>query len=254
MVFWKKEDYDCAVAGRPKGETDGNAVTVKQKKSVGRPRKSSEKPRETAHVYLEREDGTPVSEADLKLLSQKARSHWETLHERKYAPRTWGGISGVAWEFYCRSMLSERGLSFLRLCDDAQWKLREWTKLNYSGWSGRNGIREVQPRKKDEKIENPIDNKDLFQMETEEDENATEETLSDDQSHTANDQNQGADTSDRERTTAETEASNVSIDEYTDILICFLGRNSTVSIGRGQPLVTISLYPLLSDADQCTQI
>ena len=61
-------------------------------------------------------------------------------------------------------MLNEPGLEFLRLCDDSQWKLREWTQLNYSPWAKRNGIRDVRP-KKEPGGDNPLNNGDLIQME-----------------------------------------------------------------------------------------
>jgi hypothetical protein len=90
-------------------------------------------------------------------------------------------------------MLKEPGLSFLWLCDDGQWKLQEWSKLNYSTWSGRNGVHPVQTRKNkiDKKVESPLDQKDLIQIDPEAEEDGTEDTLSDaDQSHaTANAQN-----------------------------------------------------------------
>jgi hypothetical protein len=37
VAFWTREEYDRAVAAQPKGETDGNAATIKQKNKVGCP-------------------------------------------------------------------------------------------------------------------------------------------------------------------------------------------------------------------------
>jgi hypothetical protein len=202
VAFWTREEYDRAVAAQPKGETDGNAATIKQKNKVGRPRKSSEDSEETTgkptHAYFRREDGTLISKTELKLLSQKVRSLREDLLEQRYAPRTWGKIANVAWEYYSQTMLKEPGLSFLQLCDDGQWKLQEWSKLNYSTWSRRNGVHPVQTHKNktDKKIESPLDQKDLIQIDPEADENdGTKDTLSDaDQScAAADDQNQSGD-------------------------------------------------------------
>ena len=61
-------------------------------------------------------------------------------------------------------MLDEPGLEFLRLCDDSQWKLREWTQLNYSPWAKQNGIQEARPKREPEG-DNPLNNADLIQIE-----------------------------------------------------------------------------------------
>jgi hypothetical protein len=76
--------------------------------------------------------------------------------------------------------------------------MQEWSKLNYSTWSRRNGVRPVQTRKNktNKKIESPLDQKDLIQIDPEADENnGTKDTLSDaDQSRAAaDDQNQSGD-------------------------------------------------------------
>lgn len=170
VIFWLREFYQRTLAAQPKGETDGNAITVATKNKVGRPRKSTDADSlgiqgEThRHLYLEREDGTPISVSELRALSQKVHSLWQSLRALGFAPKTWGKITSIAWEYYARSMLSEPGLEFLRLCDDGQWKLKEWTQLNYSPWTKRNGIREARP-KKEPGEDNPLNNEDLIQME-----------------------------------------------------------------------------------------
>jgi hypothetical protein len=60
-------------------------------------------------------------------------------------------------------VLNKPGLEFLRLCDDSQWKLREWSQQNYLGWAKRRGIREAHAKK--EPVEaGALDNKDLIQI------------------------------------------------------------------------------------------
>lgn len=168
VVYWSKEVFLNTPKGQPKGETDGNATTIEQKNKPGRPPKSTDDDDIPAdkhkHRYLEREDGTPIRVIDLRLLGQKARENWMTLISYGYAPKTWGQISGVAWEFYARAMLNETGLEFLRLCDDGQWKLREWTTLNYSGWAGRHGVREGRA-KTEPRDGNTLDDKNLIHIE-----------------------------------------------------------------------------------------
>ena len=170
VMFWLRDVYQRSLVVQPKGETDGTATAVTTKNKAGRPRKSTDPESlgiqgEThKHLYLEREDGTPISIAELRALSQKAHTLWQSLYTMGCALRTWGKITSLAWEYYARSMLNEPGLEFLRLCDDGQWKLREWTQLNYSPWAKRNGIRDVRP-KKEPGGDNPLNNGDLIQME-----------------------------------------------------------------------------------------
>ena len=61
-------------------------------------------------------------------------------------------------------MLNEPGLEFLCLCDDGQWKLKEWTQMSYSLWAKRNGIREAR-LKKEPGEDDSLNNEDLIQME-----------------------------------------------------------------------------------------
>ena len=185
VIHWIKEIFLHTLKDQSKGETDGNAITVTQKNKAGRPRKSTGDDGvpvdQHKHRYLEREDGTPISTVDLRLLSQKARENWETLFGHGYAPKTWGQISSVTWEFYAQSMLNKPGLEFLHLCDDGQWKLREWTQLNYSGWAKRRGIREgrILSAKKETGDSNGLDDEGLIQMESHSEEEAPEDVDAD---------------------------------------------------------------------------
>ena len=170
IVFWLRDVYLCSLAAQPRGETNGDAAAVATKNRAGCPKKSTDSDNLGIqgelhkHMYLEREDSTPISITELRALSQKAHSLWQLLHVSGYAPRTWGKITSVAWEYYARSMLNTPGLKFLRLCNDSQWKLKEWTQLSYSPWAKRNGVREGCP-KKEPGEDSPLNNEDLIQME-----------------------------------------------------------------------------------------
>ena len=56
--------------------------------------------------------------------------------ERDWAPPLFCRISHEAWEFFASIMLNEAKLDFLLLCDNGKWKLRKWSKQNYSSWAG----------------------------------------------------------------------------------------------------------------------
>ena len=170
VVFWLREAYQRTLAAQPKGETDANATAIATKNKARHPQKSTDidslgvQGETHKHVYLERADGTLISLSELRALSQKAHSLWQSLHSLGATPRTWGKITSIAWEYYAQSMLNEPGLEFLRLCDDSQWKLKEWTQTSYSPWAKRNGIREARP-KKEPGEDDSLNNEDLIQME-----------------------------------------------------------------------------------------
>ncbi|KAH9013990.1 hypothetical protein EDB84DRAFT_1530940, partial [Lactarius hengduanensis] len=64
-----------------------------------------------------------------------------------------------AWDLYARAMLTDPEFDFLLLCDDATWKLREWTIQNYSSWAGNRGIR---PKNTGEKTQKTVKDKDIL--------------------------------------------------------------------------------------------
>lgn len=160
---WTRDELaqEIQAQGTAKGETDGNASMIRVKAKPGRPPKTSD---DDAHsqFYLENSDGTPISKNALQALSQKARGVWETLLANDLAPKTWGKLTSTAWDYYARVMLNEPGLEFLQLCDDGQWKLKEWSQRNYSGWAGNRGIR---PKRKKPKSDNDdLSDEKLIQM------------------------------------------------------------------------------------------
>ena len=55
-----------------RGETDGDATSVRGNEKRGRPRKGSDKDNKPTHFYLENADGVPVSEEQIMEMSRKA--------------------------------------------------------------------------------------------------------------------------------------------------------------------------------------
>lgn len=138
VVQWTRKDFrhiSVAQANARRGETDGNATSARSKGRRGRPRKSSDDNNKTkTHLYLENEDGSPVDEDQIVEMSRKARMLWTTLDEDGMAPQTFGQISMKAWEYFSRMMLADEAHDFLLLCDDGEWKLREWSTRSYPSW------------------------------------------------------------------------------------------------------------------------
>ncbi|KAH9038700.1 hypothetical protein EDB85DRAFT_1887752 [Lactarius pseudohatsudake] len=137
VIQWTRKDFRCVSATKGnanRGETDGNATSVRQKGKCGRPRKDSNNDGHATHHYLENEDSTPVSADIVAEMSRKARMLWATLDEDGMAPATFGGISMKAWEYFSRMMLADEAHDFLLLCDDGEWKLWEWSTRSYPSW------------------------------------------------------------------------------------------------------------------------
>ncbi|KAF8259730.1 hypothetical protein EI94DRAFT_1834286 [Lactarius quietus] len=198
VVHWIKDGFTHWLSAQPKGDTDANATIIATKAKAGRPRKSTDEDFVESsgpkHAYLEREDGTPISADERRLLSQKVHAVWASLIKYKLAPKTWGKLSSIGWEYYARTMLNIRGLEFLQPCDDSQWKLKEWSQQHYSGWALNNGIREARPPKKEAKSENtlqgPLDDEGLFWMEPSNSKEQDETPYNQDQDQSADDQTQ----------------------------------------------------------------
>lgn len=138
-----------------KGESDGSSSTSRAKAKPGRPPKDLYE----EYFYLENEDGSLVIREVLFRMSQKAQTIWETLDEHGLAPTTFDKISENAWEFYARSMLSDPEFFFLQLCDDGQWKLKEWSNSSYPFWYDNRGVTQKKVKKFNDSIlddPNPI--------------------------------------------------------------------------------------------------
>ncbi|KAF8263109.1 hypothetical protein EI94DRAFT_1807771 [Lactarius quietus] len=180
VVHWIKEGFVRWLSAQPKGEMDSNAAIIPSKPKAGRPRKSTDKDDTESsgpkHAYLKREDGTPISADEHRLLSQTARAVWTTLISYNQAPKMWGKLSN--------------------------WKLKEWSKHHYSGWALNNGLREPRPPKKEAKedtgspSQDPLDDKGLFQIEPSTGEEPEETLHSADHVNSTDDRGQEQDNSD----------------------------------------------------------
>ena len=52
----------------------------------------------------------------------------------KVWPQTFGQISGKAWEYFSQMLLVDKIHKFLLLCNNGEWKLREWCMQSYPSW------------------------------------------------------------------------------------------------------------------------
>ena len=59
---------------------------------------------------------------------------WRTLNSDGMAPPSFGQILMRAWEYYSAVMLADKAFDFLLLCDNGEWKLREWSTRSYPSW------------------------------------------------------------------------------------------------------------------------
>lgn len=137
VIQWTRKDFrrECvAHSNAQRGETDGNATSTQTKAKRGRPRKDSNNEGKKSHPYLENIDGVPISNEQITEMSRKARMLWRTLEEDGMAPATFGQISMRAWEYFSTLMLADKAFSFLLLCNDGEWKLREWSTRSYPSW------------------------------------------------------------------------------------------------------------------------
>jgi len=141
-------------ADMKKGVTDGGSSTARAKAKPGRPCQDSYEDTISEYIYLQNSDGTLVSKEVISRMSQKAQAIWEVLDEHGLAPATFDKISDIAWDFYARSMLSDPEFFFLRLCDDGQWKLKEWSNSSraYSSWYSNRGVRQKKAMKSNNSI------------------------------------------------------------------------------------------------------
>lgn len=165
VTIWMKREYPRTMSDAPKGESSGDSSdAARTKPKVGRPSKKDQLEANHTHVYLQGRDGVPVSAEMLGKLSLKARSVWDFLLSKKLAPTTFSKMSWNAWDLYARAMLTDPEFDFLLLCDDAQWKLREWSTQNYSGWAGNRGLRPKNTGQKAGKIRDVLDDPALIRV------------------------------------------------------------------------------------------
>ena len=163
VKFWTRSSWNAYERDR-KGGTNGNA---KKGNKRGRPEKetpdddgNSLEPN-TTHIYLEGEDGTPVSKALIMQQGQKLRSIWTTLNMHGLAPAAWSDAASFAVRFVESSILNDPRFCYLRLCDD-NWKLNYWIAKNYPSWV-RNHLAPAADKVVKAKRES-LDNKDLIKI------------------------------------------------------------------------------------------
>lgn len=155
VKFWTKSSWN-AYERAQKGATNGNA---KKGKKRGRPEKEtpdddcdSLEPN-TAHIYLEKEDGIPVSKALITQQGQKMRSLWATLRKHGLAPTVWSEADSFAVRFVDSAILNDPRFHYLQLCND-NWKLKYWISKNYPSWVRNHLISDTTVKAKAEALDN----------------------------------------------------------------------------------------------------
>ena len=134
---WTRKEFRRACVehtNAQRGETNSSATSARGKGKCGHSRKGSNQDNKTSHFYLENLDGVPVLEEQIMEMSRKAHMLWRTLDSDGMAPPTFGQISMRAWEYYSSTMLADEAHDFLLLCNDSEWKLREWSTRSYPSW------------------------------------------------------------------------------------------------------------------------
>jgi hypothetical protein len=163
VKFWSKSHWNIYDRAQ-KGATNGNA---KKARKSGRPEKEtpdddgdSLEPN-TTHIYLETEEGIPVSKALVTKQGQKIRSLWATLSKYGHAPMIWSEADSHTVRFIDSAMLNEPSFHYLRLCDD-NWKLRHWISKNYLSWVKNHLLPNRDAKAKKDSLN--LDNADLLRI------------------------------------------------------------------------------------------
>jgi hypothetical protein len=120
VKFWNKEEWDshksCLKdASGPKGKGP----------------EGSSRGLNIMPLYMENEDGTPISGAMVGQIWAVARMVWIELFDREKAPSTWGKASLEARNLYYSEL--ERRWGFLHFCEN-HWKVDALTMAHYSQW------------------------------------------------------------------------------------------------------------------------
>ncbi|KAF8648112.1 hypothetical protein AX16_006396 [Volvariella volvacea WC 439] len=131
VEYWTHEDYVKATLNSVNKSTmnNGNAT---QKAKVGRPRKAqdpSENP--VRHPYLQKADGSTLSDTELSDISKSARSIWMALLKRGLAPPSYGTMDVMTKLYFVREMLNLYEVFQLA---DSIWKLDLWASTAYPSW------------------------------------------------------------------------------------------------------------------------
>ena len=115
VKFWTKSSWNVYERTQ-RGVTNGNAKKAKKR---GRPEKEtpdddcdSLEPN-TAHIYLEMEDGYPMSKALVTQQGQKMHSLWATLNKHGLAPTVWSEVDSLAVRFVDSAILNDPRFYYL---------------------------------------------------------------------------------------------------------------------------------------------
>ncbi|KAH9009745.1 hypothetical protein EDB83DRAFT_2583229 [Lactarius deliciosus] len=169
VTIWIKREFVLAAAKAKaqKGESSGDpSDATKTKGKAGRPSKKAEEKEGHKFIFLQRRDGTMISVETLRKMSEKARLVWDFLLEKKMATPQFCKLGWSARDLYTRAMLTDPEFNFLLLCDDATWKLREWSIQNYPGWAGNRGLRPKNTDENADKNEDVLDDPALVRMQS----------------------------------------------------------------------------------------
>ena len=118
--FWTKREWD---------EHKSRLKDASGSKGKGSDRSS--KGLNTTALYMENENGTPISGDIVSQMRAAARTVWIELFDRRKAPITWGKASLDARNMYYLEL--ERRWGFLRCCEN-HWKADALATANYSQW------------------------------------------------------------------------------------------------------------------------
>jgi hypothetical protein len=115
IKFWTKSSWNVYERGQ-RGATNGNA---KKAQKHGQPEKetpdndcNSLEPN-AVHIYLETEDGVPVSKVLIMQQGQKVRSLWATLGKHGLTLMVWSEVDSLVVRFVDSGMLNNPRFHYL---------------------------------------------------------------------------------------------------------------------------------------------
>ena len=120
VKFWTRDEWD-----------DHKSRSKDASGPKGKGPERSSKGSNTTALYLENEDGTPISGPTVGQMRATARMVWIELFDRKNAPSSWGKASLEARNLYHSEM--EKRWGFLRCCEN-HWKVDALATAHYSQW------------------------------------------------------------------------------------------------------------------------
>jgi hypothetical protein len=120
VKFWTKEEWD----GHKSHLEDASGPK-------GKGPEGSSRGLNTAPLYIENEDGMPISGAMVSQIWAVAQMVWIELFDRRKALSTWGKASLEARNLYYSEL--ERCWGFLHCCEN-HWKADALTTAHYLQW------------------------------------------------------------------------------------------------------------------------